>query len=400
MESSATPASPSGDFHKLRAEFASLNPDLREEPSHYHCRGLWHLLTPRHRHGLPSCYPGSAQPWESDCFLSNAEVWQDTVTGLPVMVLHLDCKHHYGAPTHAQSLNVLAERGLWYATSNSSWVLKRARLVVIARADVIEGISLPNHPDNYAYIAEFGTEFKIDPSEFPRTPLPEIHWKASEALRLSEEQMDISLKYLPGYAAESRGDYQAALQFYCETAYIHRTGGFHESAQQQLDRAKGIIEAHPELEVEMLRFENVADHNHVFYNSRTMVSRSHLEQRLRTIPLPAGWQPFVARASWHAWAQISGQGRSGYAIIDQGGWQYLWKAKVVLNDGLAISTVAGEEPQSLFGEENYCCDSPEAAVAAAIMIYHNYGRLLIKEGIPLAEVLQISGLPVENQSSD
>ena len=50
--------------------------------------------------------------------------------------------------------------------------------------------------------------------------------------------------------AESRGDYQAALEHYCETAYIDRSGGYHKTAQEQLVRARAVIETHSDLDVD------------------------------------------------------------------------------------------------------------------------------------------------------
>ena len=202
MESSAAPVSPNGNSHKFRAEFANMNPLLGEDPSQYHCRQLSHLLTSRHRHGLPSCFPGSAQAWESPCFLSNSEVWKDAVTGLPVMVLHLYCKHHHGDYIHEQSLQDLAERGLWYATSNASWLFEQARLVVIARADVIDRISIPHIPaipDAFGFINEIA---------FPDTPGPDINWKMCETARLAEEVSVRNQKAGLASEKEFQGDYQ------------------------------------------------------------------------------------------------------------------------------------------------------------------------------------------------
>ena len=386
----------SGDFHKRRAIFASLNPGLREEPSQYHCRELWHLLTPRHRHGLPSCDPGPAQAWESECFLNNSEAWRDTLTGLPVMVMHLDCKHHGGDQVHERPLSVLAERGLWYTTANSSWVIKRAMVVVIARADIINRITLLNHLANSDDLKEIDAE----PHWLPMTRRPAIDWKKRQASRLAEERVVRNNKAILASEAESRGDYQAALEYYCETAYIDRTGGYHKTAQDQLFRARAVIEAHSDLDVDTLRFENIGDREYVFHNARTMVSCSHLEQRLSPVPLPPYWEPFDAQDSWMAHSRINGQGRDGEVCVDQDGNGYLWKATVSLNNGFPISTVAGGETQIFPTEADYCCESPESAVAAAIRIYHNYGRLLIKEGVPLAEVVEISGAFGEIQSAD
>ena len=378
MKNSTKPVSPISDLHKRRARFASLNPHLREDPSQYHCRGLWHLLTPRHRHGLPSCDPRPAQAWESECFLNNAEGWRDTLTGLPVMVMHMDCKHHGGVQVHDRPLSVLAERGLWYTTANASWVLQKAWVFVIARADVIDRISLPNHHDP-----------RFDLSRLPMTRRPEIHWAKREALRLAEEQVVRNSKASLASEAESRGDYQAALEHFCETAYIDRTGEFHKTAQEQLVRARAVIEAHSDLDVDTLRFENVVDQEFVFYNAEVMVSPEHLEQRLLNVPLPPTWEPFFSQEHCSADSPISGQRLSGLAMIEQDNKEYLWRATIFLNDGPMISTV-----------DDFCCESPEAAAVAAIKIYHDYGRLLINEGVPLAEVIRISGAFGEIQSAD
>ena len=391
MESSAAPVSPNGNF---RGEFANLNPNLKEDPCLYHCRALSNLLTSRHRHGLPSCYPGSAQAWESGCFLGNPEVWKDTVTGLPVMVLHLYCKHHRGDYIHEKSLQVLAERGLWYATSNGSWVFEEARLVVIARADVIDRISLPHIP---AIPDAFGFIYEIS---FPERPGPEINWKMCEAARLAEEVSVRNRKAGLGSEKESKGDYQGALQCYCETAYIDRTGGFHQAAREQLALAKAVIEAHPELDTGTLRFENVQDEEYAFYNAKGMVSPSHLEQRIKNISLPEGWRPLVASRHWQATAQISGHGRSGEASIDQEGGLHLWRATVQLDGVYCFSTEAGENAQGLSSGDSFCCHSPESAVEAAIDLYHDYERLSINVGTPPAEANHISGVLGEVQSSE
>ena len=390
MESSAAPVSPNGNF---RGEFANLNPNLKEDPCLYHCRALSNLLTSRHRHGLPSCYPGSAQAWESTCFLGNPAVWRDAVTGLPVMVLHLYCKHHGGNYIHKQSLQDLAERGLWYATSNASWLFEKARLVVIARADVIDRISLPHIPaipDAYGFINEIA---------FPDTPGPEINWKMCAALRLAEEVSVRNRKAGLASQKESKGDYQGALECYCETAYIDRTGGFHQAAREQLVRAKNVIEAHCELDRGNLRFENSRDQEFVFYNAKGMVTPSHLEQRIMNIALPPGWQPFVASEHWEATAQISGHGRSGEASIDQEGGKNLWRVTVQLN-GRYVFSEAGENAQDLSAGEHFCCHGPESAVEAAIDIYYDFERLSINNGMPLAEVNQISDILGEVQSSE
>ena len=393
MESSAAPVSPNGNSHKFRVEFANMNPHLGEDPSQYHCRQLSHLLTARHRHGLPGCFPDSAQAWESPCFLSNSEVWRDYITGLPVMVLHLHCKHHGGNYIHEQSLQDLAERGLWYATSNASWLFEKSRLMVVARADVIDRISIPHIPaipDAFGFINEIA---------FPDTPGPDINWKMCETARLAEEVSVRNQKAGLASEKEFQGDYQGALDRYCETAYIDRTGGFHQAARAQLVRAKSVIEAHPELDRGNLRFENTRDQEFVFYNAKGMVSCRHLEQRIMNIALPPGWHRFVASEHWEATARISGHGRSGEASIDQEGGRNMWRAMVRLDGGYGISTEASEDAQGLSAGA-FCCDSPESAVEAAIDMYYDYERLSNCDGMPLAEANEIPDVVGGVQSSE
>ena len=48
----------------------------------------------------------------------------------------------------------------------------------------------------------------------------------------------------------------------------------------------------------------------------------------------------------------------------------------------------------------FCCHGPESAVEAAIDIYYDFERLSINNGMPLAEVNQISDILGEVQSSE
>ena len=387
----------SSGLHKRRAEFADLNAHLQEDPSQYYCSELWQLLTSRHRHGFPSCDPGSGGlAWESECFLRTAEFWIDTVTGLPVMVLQLDCKHHDVVRTHEHSLNTLTERGLWYATADASWVLKGARIVVIARADIIDRIRLPNHLDSHILI----TDSFCDLSRFPTTRRPEIDWKKREALRLAEEQAVRNSKASLASEAESRGYYQTALDHHCETAYADRSGGFHKIAQEQLARARALIEAHPDLDVDKLRFKNAVDLEYVFYNAKVMVSCEHLERRLSNVPLPPDWERFCSHESTIGEAGISGPGRSGLAMIDQDEKGYRWKATVFLNNGPFIAALSAEDSYVFEEDGDYCYETPEAAAEATIKIYYNYGRLLMEDGVPITEVIEITGAVGKIQSGD
>ena len=391
MGSSGTPASPKGSCQQLRAEFANLNPHLREDASQYHCRPLWHLLTAKHRHGLPICYPASPLAWESECFLRNSEVWKDTLTGLPVIALHLDCKHSGGAGVHDGSLQVLAKSGLWYVTSKASWVHERARLVVIARADVLERISFPHLPDGNS---------DVDECSLSKTPPPEINWEMCYRVRLAEERAVRDRQASLAFEAWSRGDYQAALELYCETASIDRTGGFHQSAWAQLAHAEGVICSYPGLEVRRLRFENGLDREYIVTKHLLRNARRALERRLEGIAVPAEWRPFIVSEPWDACARISGHGRSGYARIQQESDRSQWSATVALTGGPCISTAADTGAHAWVSSDNFCCHSPEAAVEEAIKIYYDYGKRLIEAGIPLPEIIRLSGVLGETQSSE
>ena len=392
MGSLGTPASPKGSCQQLRAEFANLNPHLREDQSQYHCRALWHLLTSEHRHGLPICYPEAPLAWESECFLRNSEVWKDALTGLPVITLHLDCKHTGGAGVHDGSLQVLAKRGLWYVTSKASWVHERARLVVIARADVLERISFPHLLDGNS---------DVDECSLSKTQPPEINWEMCYRARLAEEKAVRDRQASLASEALSRGDYQAALELDCEIASIDRIGGFHQSAWAQLARAVGIICAYPGLEVRRLRFENVWDREYVLDKALLRNARRALERRLEGIAVPAEWRPFIVSEPWDACARISGHGRSGYARIQQESDRSQWSATVELTGGPRIAFASHEETHSWVSSwDRFCYPSPEAAVEAAIKIYNGYGKLLIENGIPLAEVMRISGVLGDIHSSE
>lgn len=341
-------------------EFLSLNPQLIEGQGRHRCQDLWDLLTPRHREDPECCFRGAGSPDMHSCFTDHAEQWKDGPTGLPVVVAHPYCQHK----DHDHNLHqrFFAERGLEYLVSTGSWYSDRTRLVVIARADVIERITLPH--DNTC-------------QDHVSCPLPtHVDWEMREALKLAEEGVLRNRKAQLAPEAEAEGDYLTALRFYCDTAYIDRTGGFHKLAREQLDHAKQIITTYPELDKTHLYFKNNKDRDYICGPVQTLLSRAALERRLRCVELPIGWGPFRAQESGYAVAQISAAGRLGSAWIMQGGNLNMWSASVELDGRHRISTSAGEEPRNIYGDVNFSCPDLESAVAAAIDIWQRYDTLM------------------------
>ena len=247
---------------------------------------------------------------------------------------------------HAEDANYLVERGLWWHVSNSSWYSKATSLVVIARVDVLQTITLPIDHDNLALWKDQSNSLPFWPS---------IDFEIIEARKLAEESVIRNRKAQKAPEAEEKGDYQSALNFYCDTAYIDRTGGFHRLAREQLTEAKRIITAHPDIDTTFLHFKNRRDREFICGKAQPTPSRLHLEGRLRRLRLPDTWGPFASNEPGHAYARI-GTEKEGYAKfseggdvrIAQGGNRNLWKATVDFGSGPSISTVSDGVPRSLF----------------------------------------------------
>ena len=343
-------------------EFRELNPDLIEGQGRYRCRGLWDLLTARHREDPECCQRGAEGRNLRQCFTDHAEPWKDGLTGLPVIVAHPYCQHRSQEHNHDLQQKFFEERGLEYLVSTGSWYSEGTRLVVIARADVIDRITLPRDEDRQDDVV---------------CPLPtRIDWEMREALKVAEEGVLRNRNAMLAPEAEEVGDYLTALRFYCDTAYTDRTGGFHKLAREQLDYAKRIITAHPDLDKTHLYFKNNRDRSYICGPSQPFLSRSGLNRLLRDMDLPPGWGPFRAQESGHAIARISGDGGSGAAWITQGGNLNMWSASVELNGQREISTPANGEPMGFSGEENFCCQDVASAVAAAVDICKRYDTLV------------------------
>ena len=341
------------------AQFQRMNPDLMEGRGTNRCESLWDLLTSRHREDDKCCFRAREAPDLHSCFRDHSELWRDKVTGLPVVVAHPYCPHRRSDDHHGPHREYLAERGLSYLVSTGSWYSDRTRLVVIARVDVLDRIELPE--DENASDVLYRPYFD------------HVDWEMREALKLAEEGVVRNRLARLAPEAEEEGDLLTALRFYCDTAYVDRTGGFHKLAREQLDHAKRVLTAHPGLDRYFLGFKNDKDRDYVLGPVQPLLSRSSLERRLRGLELPPEWGRFIARDRGYAKAPIYSPGGEGEVAISQGGNMNKWCATVEIIGGRSLSTYAGTGPErSTYSPLNYCCEDPESAVEAAIDIWRRY----------------------------
>ena len=358
------------------SEFQKLNPDLSES-RHRQCKNLWSLLTTRHREEPGCCYGDSSLDEYRGCFLDHREEWRDTPSGLPVIVAHPYCSHSPCSHTrdgenrtdsHQLFANKLADRGLRYMVSNASWYYPDcAKLVVIARDDVIDRIQLPFDLEDLETFEELQ----------PKGPrVVEVDWEMIGARKLAEEGVVRNRRARRAVEEERNENYQAALNWYCDVAHTDRLAGFHRLAREQLAEAKRVSDAHPELQKDFLYFTNQRDRELVCGKPEPSLSRSELQSRLRAVPIPEGWGPFSVRDRDSASAVILDETRVwGYAQITQGGNLRFWGASLESLDGPTLYTVANSDPQSAYSSHNYACCSPEDAVAAAVDMWRRYDEL-------------------------
>ena len=91
---------------------------------------------------------------------------------MPVLAAHPYCPHEDLRCDHTGELEFLAERGLWYKVSDGSWCGRRTSLIVVARMDLLEGISMPwDDPESVKF----------------QSPPPDLDWRKIEAEKLAEE---------------------------------------------------------------------------------------------------------------------------------------------------------------------------------------------------------------------
>ena len=347
--------------------FKRLNPHLMEGQGSDRCRGLWDLLTPRHREGPACCHRGDRYLSLEPCFLGHSERWKDRETGLPVVVAHPGCRHRVeGYDGHHEPFrSFFADRGLAYLVTSRSWYRNDASLVVIARADVIDRIRIPldGHQGG-----------PVLPSHWPRPD-----WEMKEALRLAKEAVLRKRRAESAQDAEKRGYHQNALELYCGTAYIDRTGGFQKLARDQLTHAKRVLDNNPGLDLSSLHFKNNRDRADIYGPVLPLLSRAALEQRLGSVQLPPECGRFTFEKDEEtefATVRIDDGYDPGDVRICQGGTRNLWRAWIDMDERDRIETQPyAHDPEQIMTEErHHCWPDPESAVKAAVKMWQDrYG---------------------------
>ena len=354
--------------------FQSLNPHLLEGEgeSKNPCRGLWDLLTPRHREDPDCCHGGDRHSPLEQCFLGRSERWKDRGTGLPVVVAHPGCRHRVKGYDghHEPCRSFFADRGLAYLVTSrswypSSWYGNDESLVVIARADVIDRIRMPREGHQGGLVLH---------SHWPRPD-----WEMQEALRLAAEAVLRNRRAKRAQDAEKRGSHQDALELYCGTAYIDRTGGFQKLARDQLSHAKRVLDNNPGLDLSSLHFKNNRDRAYIYGPVLPLLSRAALEQRLGSVELPPECGRFTFEKDEEtevATVRIDDGYDPGDLRICQGGTRNLWRAWIDMDEGDFIETqpYAHDLEQIMTEERHHCWPDPESAVEAAVKMWQDrYG---------------------------
>ena len=352
----------SGEDLRRLSHFRELNPNLLPGQGSNRCRGLWDLLTSRHREDPECCNRGYYRLDLESCFTGRSEQWKDAGTGLPVLVAHPECWHTEGDDHHGGFQDFFEERGLNYRVSRGSWHDGAPTLVVVARADIVGRIEMPPGDDG------------MEPVHYPRWPAPD--WEMTEALKLAEEQVLRDRKVRLAHKEETAGEYEVALRLYCETAYMDRTAGFHNLARDQLLRAKELVDGCPGLDLSRLYFKNNRDRDFVCGPVPPVLSRGELQRRLRSIVLPRGWWKFRSSRSGRALARISwkdpsGGERSGTVSLEQGGPLNYWSVSVEVDGVGEVNPSRRKEPQGYFDGPDFSWPDPESAVAAAVAAWRN-----------------------------
>ena len=349
--------------------FKRLNPQLLEGQgeSKDPCRALWDLLTPRHREDPAWCHGWDRYLSLVRCFLGRSERWKDRETGLPVVVAHPGCRHRVEGydDHHEPCRSFFADRGLAYLVTSRSWYGNDESLVVIARADVIERIRMPREGHQGGLVLH---------SHWPRPD-----WEMQEALKLAAEAVLRNRRAKRAQDAEKRGFHQDALELYCGTAYIDRTGGFQKLARDQLARAKRVLDNNPALDLSSLHFKNNRDRAYIYGPVLPLLSRAALEQRLGSVQLPPECGRFTFEKDEEtefATVRIDDGYDPGDVRICQGGTRNLWRAWLDMDEGDLIDTqpYVYDLEQIMTEERHHCWPDPESAVEAAVKIWQDrYG---------------------------
>ena len=271
---------------------------------------------------------------------------------------HPICGHGEEDTGHGPFRDFLASRGLGCLVSTGSWHSENARLVLIARVDVLESILLPRDDDS--------------PVEPVRPGPADVDWEMREVVRLAEEGLIRDRNARLAERQEDDGNYQDALEIYCRVAYADRTGGFHRLAREQLERAKKLLARRPGLDTTSLRFRNRRDRQFICGPSHAPLSKRSLQRRLAKVERPPGWRNFVSFESGLAFSRFAVGSRTGTVTISQDGRGGLWSSSLDVDpDGVYRTSVEGD---LMDGSEsaNYCWPDPESAVEAAISVSETF----------------------------
>ena len=294
--------------------------------------------------------------------MGRQEKWKDTQTGLPVIVAHPTCWHTEEDDNHEGVQDFFSGRGLNCRVSRGSWAPDGPSLLVVARADVVEGIEMPP------------SDAGLEPVHYPGWSVPD--WEMMEALKLTEEQVLRDRKARLAGEEEMAGESEVAFRLYCETAYMDRSAGFHNLAREQIVRAKAVVEGCPRLNLTRLYFKNPRDRDFVCGPVPPVLSHGELQQRLRPIVLPRGWWRFRSPRGGHALAKVSrkgpsGEERSGTVSLEQGGAMNYWTVSVEIDGVGEVNPSLGDEPQGYFDGPDFCWLDLESAVRAAVEAWRN-----------------------------
>ena len=360
---------------ELLQEFRRLNPQLQEATLDLRCPNLYGLLTSRHRHESHSyCPETTLEDLLNQCFLEHREQWSHRPTGRPVLVAHPYCEHTpppgetpRHREIHRSAGERLAQKGLVYLASRGSWYCPgRTTLIVIARADIAQTITLPSLPDQQDTPKPPDTShlaLSLDVNAITQAKLRQEAPIRERLARQAQQQ-------------EQEGNTQLAFMFLCDTAYIDRQAGFHHHARRALEDARRLLDVQPWLDQTFLYFHNETDRRYICGQGARILSPSALETLLSRHPLPTGWEPFAANGNHGADSRIhQGNTQWGFAQITQGGTRQLWAANVSQRHGSTVSSVAGDNPQRLGGPKTNAYRTPQEAVHAAIDIWSHFQQL-------------------------